>query len=88
MGKPQGDHLPQATIYVREVNGELVERPAYTPADHVNLKAHGWVTTEEHQNRQASGQTAARHGGSQRREAARVVPQRAAEAPADGPSSV
>lgn len=48
MGREQGDHLPKnPELYVGEVNGEVQERPAYTPADHVNLRAAGWVPKNE-----------------------------------------
>lgn len=44
MGREQGDELDKnPTIYTATVDGEVVERPAYTPADHVNFQARGWV---------------------------------------------
>lgn len=80
MGKPQGDYLTEPTYYVREIDGEVVTRPAYTPADHVNLKAAGWVEQQ-----QQAAVTDARRGGSPQRERAQVVPTApAAPAGADG----
>lgn len=43
MGREQGDELEEPVIYVGEVNGETVEQSAYTPVDHVNFQARGWV---------------------------------------------
>lgn len=75
MGKEQGDELPDPVYYQREINGETVTRPAYVPADHVNLRAHGWTQTEEAaepatEPAPAEGE---RLAGSQPRERARVV---------------
>ena len=46
MGREQGDHLGEieAVTYVGTVNGVEYQRVATTPADHVNLRARGWVT--------------------------------------------
>lgn len=46
MGREQGDHLgdEQPVRYVGKVNGVEYVRDAVTPADHVNLRARGWVT--------------------------------------------
>lgn len=48
MGREQGDHLGDETVtwYVGTVNGVEHERPATAPAEHINLKARGWVTKE------------------------------------------
>jgi hypothetical protein len=43
LGREQGDFLEEPVVYTRTVDGEVSERPAYTPADHVNLQARGWV---------------------------------------------
>jgi len=78
MGKPQGDGLPEPTYYEREVDGEIVQRPAYVPADHVNLTARGWVpvATQEAAERPAEAEVAqpGRPAGSRERAQARVVP--------------
>lgn len=68
MGKPQGDGLPDPTYYEREVDGEIAQRPAYTPTDHVNLTARGWrqVQTSQAAERPADTEVA-RPAGSQRR---------------------
>jgi hypothetical protein len=48
MGRPQGDQLPKdPVIFVGKVNGEVVERPAYSPADEANWAARGWVRKSE-----------------------------------------
>lgn len=46
MGREQGDHLDEVetTWYVGRVNGVEHERPASTPAEHINVRARGWVT--------------------------------------------
>ena len=97
MGKEQGDGLPAPTYYRHESFADL--RPAYVPADHVNLKARGWIEVPQEES-PAGGEDAqaadeapedragVRPAGSQRREAARVVPGQPVAAPADGGSSV
>ena len=92
MGKPQGDGLPDPVYYEREVDGETVQRPAYTPTDHVNLTARGWVpvATQEAAERPADAEVAEgeKPAGSQRRAAARVVPGSPVAAGEAGASSV
>jgi hypothetical protein len=76
MGKPQGDGLPEPTYYEREVNGETVSRPAYVPADHVNLQAHGWRRSEQQETTERPADVeleTERPAGSPRRERARVI---------------
>lgn len=92
MGKPQGDGLPDPVYYEREVDGETVRRPAYTPADHVNLKAHGWVeaSSQETTERPAAHEQAGveRRAGSQPRASAKPVASPAAGVDAsEGPSA-
>jgi hypothetical protein len=77
MGKPQGDGLPEPTYYQREVEGVTVLRPAYVPADHVNLQAHGWRVADQQETAEepaAAELEAERPAGSPRRERARVIP--------------
>lgn len=73
MGKPQGDELPDPVHYTREVDGETVTRPAYTPADHVNLQARGW-TLQDKTADDPHAEAVAKRVGSQRREHARPAP--------------
>lgn len=73
MGKEQGDELPDPVYYQREINGETVTRPAYVPADHVNLRAHGWTQAEETPETEPAPAEDERPAGSQPRERARVV---------------
>lgn len=47
IGREQGDEIPtDPPIYIGTVNGQTVERVAYTPAEEVNLRARGWVRKE------------------------------------------
>ena len=47
MAREQGDDLGNEVVYVREKDGKTQERRAYTPADHVNLQARGWVRRDK-----------------------------------------
>lgn len=37
------DEFGGETVYVKETSNGYTERIAYTPADHVNLRARGWA---------------------------------------------
>jgi hypothetical protein len=59
MGREQGDDLGTEVVYVREHDGKTQERRAYTPADHVNLQARGWVRRDNDQRAKAADQAKA-----------------------------
>lgn len=91
MGKPQGDDLPDAAIYEREIDGETYQRPAYVPEDHVNLRARAWtMVSGEVPEAVASGAVAAveepaeKRAGSHKRATAQVVPSHPGAADAGG----
>lgn len=67
MGREQGDHLGEAETvwYVGTVRGVEHERPASTPAEHINLKARGWVTKESLGRPNGPETTSASSGSSQ-----------------------
>lgn len=97
MGKLQGDGLPDPVYYTKEVDGEALWRPAYTPTDEVNLQAQGWVPAEQQEtgdrpaeaevNPAADAPVDERPGGSRERAQARVVRAPQGGVPADGASS-
>lgn len=100
MGREQGDHLAEreTVTYVGTVNGVEYERKAVTPADHINLRARGWVrttstsgaanptpddsTTDQPANDE--GQSAAKRGGRRAPEAVSAAPQDEVAAAAGG----
>ena len=92
MGKPQGDGLPEPTVYERlNEHGEVETTTARGNVAHYNLQARGWVQSDNQETateQPAGPGEAARRAGSPQPARARVVQSGAPVADADGASSV